>query len=295
MKETLWDFINNPANKIYFTAIISLFIFITGGIVKYLFQKSNEFKKRKDIRNTIKILISKTISELEVSESNVFKFHKTVSIEHNQSWSLTHKELTYLDTFYELKFTDIYEAYRIKRKWKFCFCNRKKDEISFHKLWASLKVLKFTENRIEPDLITMVDKHIGYHNKYKDALGKFRLNFDHLMVEVNGKELPSKIAEFINKQDLIWFDWQNLDEDKRTDYYITYNYVIKPSLDLIKEYYELEITKVFDKDLLDCTHQYIQMQALLNTYKNQFYSHYLSYRTVRRKMKVINRIINNST
>jgi hypothetical protein len=144
----------------------------------------------------------------------------------------------------------------------------------------------------------MVNKHIEYHNKYKDALGKFRLNFDHLMLKVDGKKIPSEIslelAEYIKKQDLIWFQWQELDENKRTDYNITYNTVIKPSLDLVKEYYKLEITKVFDKDLLDCTHQFIQMDALLKNYKNQFYSHYLSYRIVRRKMKIINQIINKS-
>jgi hypothetical protein len=296
MKEIINELVNNPDYKIYLTALVSLFIFITGGIIKYLFQKYNEYRKRKDIRNTIKILVSKTIDELKISESNMFKFQKTISISYNQSWNLVQKQLTYLDTFYEFSFSEIYEAYRIKRKWN--FCNKEKKEISFHKLWALLKVLKFTENRIEPDLITMVNKHIEYHNKYKDALGKFRLNFDHLMLKVDGKKIPSEIslelAEYIKKQDLIWFQWQELDENKRTDYNITYNTVIKPSLDLVKEYYKLEITKVFDKDLLDCTHQFIQMDALLKNYKNQFYSHYLSYRIVRRKMKIINQIINKS-
>ena len=288
MKESIIEILDNPSYKIYVTAIISLFIFITGGLIKYLFQKNKEYYKRKDLRRTILILLTNTIDELKTSELNMFNFYKTITVDYNKSWNLIHKQLTYLDTFYEFDFSDIYSAFRKKRKWG--FYGKTKKELAFHKFWSLLRIVAFTQTQIEPDLKSMVKKHIDYHNKYKDSLSKFRLNFDHLMMDIDGEKTPAEI-DYLKKQNIIWYEWEQLDEEIRTDYNKTYNMVIKPSLELLRSNLRLLVTKTFDKDLLDCTHQYIQLEALLKTYNNQFYNHYLSYRVARKKLTVITKIL----
>lgn len=292
MKDSITEILNDPSYKLYVTAFISLFIFITGGIIKYSFSQFRAYQKRRSLRNIIRILLINTIKELKSSELHMYEFCKTVSVKHNASWNLIHKQLTYLNTFYEFSFSETYNAFQKKRQWQIGIKNK---ELAFHKFWALLRVLTFTENQIESNLKLMVDKHNEYHNKYKDSLSQFRLNFDHLMIEVNGKKIPNEIskdlADYLGKQDLIWHKWEQQGEETRMNYYRTYSTVVKPSLELLRENSMLKITKVFDKDLLDCTHQFMQMEGLLNSYKNQFYSHYLNYRTARRKLVVIVRIL----
>ena len=276
-------------NEVSVPIIISLIVFITGGIVNYSFQKIKEFNERIKLRKTFVLLLNRTQTDLKSKEKNTQKFYKTIKVVNNESWNLTHGPISYLDTFFELNFSDIYAAYRKKFFWS--FCNRKKKEKPFHKIWSILRNLKFVESQIEPNMTSMISKFNEYHNKYNDALTSYRKVFDDLMRDTNGTKMPKKEATFLMSQDAIWHKWEQLEENERVKYHITYNQVVKPILELLRNNSDLQITKIFDVELLDCAHQYIQMETLLKSYHTQFYSHYLTYRASRRSLKKASEII----
>lgn len=276
-------------NAVSVPIIISLIVFVIGGLVKYSFQKIREYNERIKLRKTFYLLIERTLVDLKLKEKNTRDFYKTLKVDHNESWNLIHGPISYLDTFFELDFSDIYYSFRKRFFWS--FCSRKKKEEAFHRVWSILRNLRFIESQIEPNMTSMVSKFSEYHGKYNNALTSYRKVFDDIMRDTNGTKMPKKDAKFLMDQDAIWHKWEQLEEDERVKYHITYNQAVKPILKLLRENSDLQITKVFDVQLLDCAYQYIQIETLLKNYQMQFYSYYLTYRASRRLLKKATEII----
>lgn len=270
-------------NDVSVPIIISLIVFITGGIIGYIFQKIREYQHRIRLRKTFLLLVDQTATNLKSKEKHTRNFYPTLKVEHNGSWSLTNSPISYLDTFFELDFTEVYSAFRKKFFWS-C-SNRELKEKAFHKVWAILRNLKFVESQIEPNLNAMVSKFSEYHNLYNSSINKYRKFFDDVMRDTDGKEIPKKLAQFLMAQDKLWHKWEQQDETERVKYFVTYNQIVKPVIQLVKDNSDLPITKEIDVALLDCAHQFIQMDTLLKNYHEQFYVHHIAYRASRRSLK----------
>jgi hypothetical protein len=277
-------------NDVSVPILISLIVFITGGFITYIFDKISAYQQRVQLRNTFLLLINQTTINLKTKEKYFQLFFPTLNVEHNDSWSLTNSPLSYLDTFFELNFADLYNAFRKKIFWS-C-SNKNLKNKAFHKVWSILRNLKFIESQIESNLNEMITKFTVYQNKYNESLLSYRKFFDDIIRDKNGKELPKELANFIVAQDKLWYKWEQKEESDRVKYFVTYNEIVKPVIELLKVNSSLPITKEIDVALLDCAHQYIQMEALLHAYQDLFYSHYMSYKASRRSLNKILKILN---
>ncbi len=127
----------------------------------------------------------------------------------------------------------------------------------------------------------MVNRFDSFHKEYGVKLEEYRKYHDDLSRKTEGMKIPEsekKLYDYLMAQDKIWLDWQQLDENKRTSFNITYNQLIKRVLELNRNNSELIITQEADDILLACTHQYIEMENTLNIYQEIFKQYYRTYR-----------------
>lgn len=276
-------------NDVSVPIVVTLIIFITGGLISYVFIWLKNLFKRKQLRKTLLFLIARTEYDLKSQEKNLHKFYKALNVEDKDNLNLTYSSIGYIDTFFELDFNEIYSAYRKRFFWR--FWNRQIREKAFHIIWETLRNIRYIETRIEPDFRFLNSKLNEHHNKYNDSMTSLRKFFDDTRRDHQGKEVPVKFGMFIKKLDKIWLDWTKLDEKERVRYFVTYNQIVKPTWNLISKYPNLPIIKQMDLPLLNCMHQFNQMDSLLNSYKELFHSHYIFYRKSRKRLNKASKIL----
>ncbi|TDP60705.1 hypothetical protein [Flavobacterium dankookense] len=283
------EWINNTFgidNTVSVPTLISIVVFITGGIMTYLFTWIKDFNNRKNLRKTFYLLLEEVIQDLKIKEKHASEFYPQITVSHNGSWFLPHKPISYLETIFELDFKDNYYAFRKKFFWN--FCSRKIRNRAYHKIWTILRTLKFFEERIDIDIENLVNKFDFFHKQYNTHLEEYRKYHDDLNRKYNGFRFPPtqrKLYEFLMAEDRIWKNWQDLGEENRTRFFVTYNQLIKLVLDLNKQNSDLEITQESDNLLLSCSFQFIEMENILNIYQLKFKQYHDNYKKSHRLLK----------
>ncbi|CAM4254099.1 Phage abortive infection protein [Zobellia roscoffensis] len=279
------EWINNTfgiKNDVSIPILISLIVFIVGGIASYLLHKIRQYSSRTRTRKVFYSLLEEVITNLKVKEKHTSKFYSEIKTDHEGGWYLPYTTISFLETFFELDFNDIYFSFRKKFYWK--FCSRKIRYKAFNRIWSVLRNLRFFEQKLERDLEKMVSRFDLFHKEYGVKLEEYRKYHDDLSRKTEGMQIPKsekKLFDYLMAQDKIWLDWQQLDEKKRTSFFITYNQLVKPVLELNRKNSDLPITQEADDLLLACTHQYIEMENTLNIYQEIFKQYYLTYRQAR--------------
>ena len=282
------DYLNklfNVDNNITVPILISLIVFITGGLFKFLFQLINTYVERNSIRRTFKVLLKRTSIELNKKELTLLKLFETLNIESGGGWKFSHINLSYLETFYDLEFKQIYNAFRIKFQWR--ILRRESLDESFHKTWSLLRNLKFVEQRIEDSFKTMIDKFNHYQNSYNTSIENYRQKFGELRTYTSGQEITLPEVEFFEGLNAILVEWQKVDAGERIKPDITYHHIVVPTLDFCRKYQDSKMIIDIDKLLTSCTYDYDNMKHLLEVYNHQFRYYYYFYRTSRRLFNVI--------
>lgn len=204
----------NITNEISVPILISIIVFIVGGLMNYSLTNLKEFVKRKRTRKTFYLLIREVIKDLITKEKNTAKFYPKLRLDHEESWVLTYTSVSYLNTFFELDFNEIYNSFGKKFFWNFC---SKKQNKSFHRVWAILRNLKFFEERFQKDIDEMNIKMSLYHKEYSEKLEKYRSYHDNLTQQINDinpEQIKTLEYTYLKAQDNIWVKWQKLDEKK---------------------------------------------------------------------------------
>ena len=286
------DYLNklfNVSNEITVPILISLIVFITGGLFKLLFQLIKAFIERNSTRRTFKVLLKRTSIELKNKELALSKLFDTLNIKSGGGWKFTHINLSYLETFYDLEFNTIYNAFRIKFLWR--ILRRKSLDESFHKTWSLLRNLKFVEQRIENSFKTMIDKFNQYQDSYNTSIEDYRQKFGELRTNISGQEITLPEIEFFEGLNTILAQWQKLDADERIKPDMTFQHIVVPTLDFCRQYQDSKMIIEIDKLLTSCTYDYENMKHLLEVYNHQFKYYYYFYRSSRRLFNVITKKI----
>lgn len=264
-------------NTVSAPIVISLVVFIIGGLVNYIRKSLQEYFNRKRIRKTFRLLIKEVVAELKIKEKLTKSFYSKISINLNSNWEFNYATISYLETFFELNFNETYYSFRKVFFWNFC---NKSGNRAFHLIWAILRKLKFFEERLQIDINDFEAKYNKCIEGYNSKLEEYRMYHDRLTEVIKNKdvkEMDTEVYSYLKKQDEHWVSWQNLDENNRTTPYMTYNYIIKPILQLNRES-TLPIARESDDFLLGCTNQYIELENVFDTYKKVFKNYCWYYR-----------------
>lgn len=284
------EWLNNQfgiKNEISAPIIISVIVFIVGGIAQLITKIIVSSISRKRTRQTFYTLLNKTIKDITFKEKNLFIFYPDLNIKFKGNWLLKYKILGYLNNLFSLSFQETYFAF--KKKPSLFFWKYKKRDDAFHTIWECLNNLKFLEERIESDLSNFQNTFNGFHKEYNSAMNEFVKYNDESNASYNGieeTEENSRDIDYLIKKQSIWQKWFDLGEPDRIGYFSTYNNIVLPILELNKEYTDIDLTRISNSLLVKCLHLYAEMENCLNTNRNKFKGIYFQYKYSRRKMEV---------
>lgn len=279
-------------NAVSVPTFISLIVFIVGGLTSYLLSRINEYNNRKKTRKAFCALLPEVISDLKIKERQTANFYLTIKPDHPGSWFLPYTNVNYLPTFFQLDFNEIYHSFQKKFFWH--FFSRKLSNRSFHRIWAILRNLKFLEEKITNDLEKMIMRFDGFHKQYNEKLGEYRDYHDDFGNRMNGTQIPNTETELIKYLDdlnEIWKTWKDLDEKTRTGFYVTYNNLIKPILELNNNNPNILMVQGSTSILLECSHQYMEIVNILSVYERTFRNYFWNYRSAKRLLEKCLKII----
>jgi hypothetical protein len=273
-------------NEVSVPTLISIIVFIIGGLVSYLFSEIKSYKLRKSNRENFLHLLEEVAKDLKTKERNLSKFYPQINIKREDIWSFKHKDIAYLETIFEFNFIEIYNSFRKQ----FSFSkNKKLKSKAFHKIWSLLRKYKFYERKILENLDNLVKFNSQQQDKYSFQLEKYRelreRNYHKYGTESvlhNGEDIETKL--FLQKEDEIWFLWQELGEI-RTHHFYSYNNLVLPLLELNRSECDLEITLEYGKILVQCGIEYRQLENTINSYNHIFKDYYLGYRRDHKLLK----------
>lgn len=271
-------------NEVSVPTLISIIVFVTGGIIKYLFIKITEYNSRKANRNTYCTLLKEVIKDLKIKEMNVAKFYPQIILTREDPICFHQKTVSYLDIIFEFDFKDIYYSFR--KTFLFTSNNKLKDK-AFHKTWSILRSLKISEERLLDNLNDFSEKYNNTLGVYYNNLERYREHNEnelHKYKISNSPNINQILSVFLRKEEIIFFTWEDLG-DIRTHYYSSYINLILPLLKLNRKYYELPITLENGRLLVICELSYKEIESVINSYHSIFKNYHSDYRSYQRILK----------
>lgn len=276
------EWINNffgIKNEVSVPTFISIVVFFSGGFINYLLTILNSYSSRRSVRKTFYLVTSEIIANLKVKEKQALRFYPTIKPAHDKGWVFPYTSVSYLETLFELDFNEIYYSFRKRNDWS--FCNKNIKNKAFHRIWATLRNLRFLETKLEKDLENMMLRFDVFHKEYNVKLEEYRKYHDSFCREIYGQNIDKSNSEliiFLESLSKIWYDWLQMDETKRTAYFITHDNLVKPILELNQLHKSINLTAESTNLLLACSFQYIEMVNVLNLYNYIFKNYYRDYR-----------------
>lgn len=272
------------SNEVSVPTLISIIVFVIGGLVNYFFVKLKEFNSRKSNRETFRHLIKEIVKDLKIKERNLSKFYPQITIEREDTWSFKHRNIIYLETIFEFNFSEIYCSFRKQ----FSFSTNGKLKLkAFHKVWALLRRYKFYEDKVIENLDNLTKSFNEQTEKYSVLLEKYRElkeenDYKYKNHSNSDEDIETKL--FLDKENEIWFLWEDFGEIK-THHFYSYNNLVLPLLKLNRKHSDLEITLDYAKILVICELEYHRMESIINSYNDLFKDYYLGYRRDHKLLK----------
>lgn len=272
-------------NEVSAPILITLTVFIIGGLVKLIFDQINAYLKRKSYRNTFYSIVEEIIKDCGKKERHIQGLLPTLNIDHKSHWTLSYSKLKYVNQLFKLPFEIIYGAFE---KLFSCQCNKTIKRKAFHEIYSLLENINYFDSYIRPDMEQFIQNFNRRHDMYNLALSSFNTLRDKFDFQIQGQTFTKGaggIDDYAIEGNEIWKKWFELDEKERVHYKITYDYLVEPLLKLNKKFNELGFTLEQNMHLLECSAQFVEMENIMKRVSMTFTNHYYNFRTTRRKLK----------
>lgn len=267
--------------------LITLLVFITGGVIGFIYNRVKSFRQRKDLREIFHVMINEIINDCGIKERQTNKFYPTFTTEHRGHWSLSFTRINYLNTVFELEFHQVFQAF--ESYINSSFCNKKLKKEAFHKIYSNLDNIRYFEEFMKPDIEKFITDFNSHHVKYKNSISYFNEMIDAIRFDLQ-PSLPlisgrSIIDDYAIETEKIWQKWLAINEKERVHYKTTYDMLIEPTLALNRKPFGLPITLEMNKHLMECKTQIIEMENILKRGYLTFKNHSFNYRSTHRILK----------
>lgn len=288
------EFINNIfgiENEVSAPILITLLVFVVGGIVKLMFNQIKRDRERGDYRKNFIVIIEEIIKDCKVRENSTYNLLPLLNVSYQGYWPFDYLKIRYINTFLDLPFEKVFDSFNSKIRFS---CNQKLSRRAFHEVYSTLENLKHFDSLIYPDFKDFIADLNRYHEKYNESISQFNYLRDQLPYQLKGQltEEEAGISDYIAESDNIWRKWTALEEIDRLHYKNTYEYLVKPSLELNQKNRKLEFTLDQNKFLLECSAYYSEMENIILRSRLTLKNHYLNYRLSRRTLKKCLEILN---
>lgn len=284
---TLQEFINRIfgiGNEISAPILITLIVFVVSGVVKLMFAQIKRDRERGDYRKNFIIIIEEIIKDCKTRENSTFNLLPLLNSSYQNFWPFDYLKIRYINTFFDLPFEKVFDSFKSKIRLS---CNQKLRRRAFHEVYSTLENLRYYDSLVYPDFKEFIADLNRYHEKYNESISQFNYLRDQLAQRLKGglfEQGSGVLDDYIFESDNIWKTWIALEENDRLHYKNTYDYLVKPSLELNRKNKELDFTIEQNKYLLECSSYYGEMENIILRSRLTLKNHYLNYRLSRRTL-----------
>lgn len=267
-------------NDVSVPILISLIVFITGGIINYLIRSINKYFAKLRLRTSFRIMLKEIINQCELKSNLVKQFFPTLTEKNDGDWSMKIIKVTYIETAFKQDFSSLYNSFNYIFR---CCCYKKLRLKSFNKIWSVIENLQFIENRIINDFDKLNKQYNEYENKYNSHLEDLRKHIDNLFQPLIGKPIPMEPKnpnDYLKKLDGIVSKWQN--SNNLLSNYNRYYTLLTPIHELNKNSQDVQLILPLNNIIMPAMYEYAQMTKILNINYRLFYNYYINYRKSKR-------------
>lgn len=277
------EYINNLfgiENEISVPILISLIVFIIGGLSSILLTSINNYFSRLQIRKSFTNIIEEITIKSKRKSNHIKLFFPTLNIENNNDWSLKFMKIPYLGLAFQQDLTSVFNSFRIKFKFRIRQKIRFK---AYNKIWSYLENLRFYENRIITDFERFGQNFNKHENAYYSHLEELRKENDKKLQPLIGQDLsklglPENESRYIKERSEIFYKWQSIGESTRRNKSILFHSLVEPLYELNLKNQKVNLTIEQNTILLAAKHEYEQLEKLLSVNNRIFYDYYFSYK-----------------
>lgn len=273
------------SNEVSVPTLISIIVFLTGGLVNFLFKQFNAFSNRKTNRKTFFLLLEYVILDIKIKEKNVSELKNQIEVTYEDGFSYIQKSITSLDSIFEFGFKEIFHSFRKKFIWS--FGSRSLKYKAFHRIWDSFRELKYFESKIYDHLNNLTNDLNERIVNYNSSLRDFTESFTKSKVSSLNNEFSEADPmhlEYLQEEKAIWQNWQSFQGNKK-HYYNSYKYLILPLISLNKKFPLLKISYIHMQQLLHCESDYEEIEYAIETNKILFLTYFKFYRNKKRLLE----------
>ncbi len=267
-------------NDISVPIVISLIVFIIGGIARLSFVAIvgyfSRYQQRISFRNIIKEISSKS----KKKSSHIKDFYDSLNMENVGPWKLKITKVPYLDLVYQQTFSDIFNAFRLL----FIFrCNKILRLNAFNKIWSYFELLRLVESNIQIDFNSFGQKFEQYESMYYTHLDKLRKANDDFLEPYRGKKINKidfdniEIYNYIVDRSEIIKSWEGTDSSNRRTRNVIMKKLVKPLYQLNLNKSKLVGSRELNNILLDIIFEFEQMENLINVNRHIFNNYLWNY------------------
>jgi len=275
-----FEFLNDTFgihNDVSVPIVISLLVFIVGGVAGLIFNSIKNYLSRRRQRISFRNVINEVKLSSKRNSKNILLFYPTLNERHTDTWKLIYSRISYLEVASKLDYSLIYNSFSSL----FIFRTSKNIRAkSLNKIWAVLGNLKFIESLVEENYKTFITEFNLHENKYGEYLEELRKHHDNQIQNTQGKTFPKPIADYFMAQDKIWVDWQK--EINPTFYQVSYTKLVKPLLDINRSSQNIPYILEQNNILLPATYEYNEIVSKLKNYREVFLNHFHNYKNAGR-------------
>lgn len=268
-------------NNVSAPILISLIVFIIGGLIRLIIKTILDYFSRLLCRNSFRNILLEIIKTVKIKSNHTENFYLQLNIEHNSDWLLKYTRITYLELAFQQNFNSIFNSFRVLSLFR---CSKKLRNKAFNRVWAILENLKFYENRILTDLEKFIQMFTKHETEFYSQLEKLREQNDKLYQPYVGKDLskvgfPENVTNYLINRDKVFNSWQTLDESSRRFVNILHDKLVKPLHELNLKNQEIELTVEQNTILLAAIYEYRQMTKILSVNNQIFYNYFRNYKS----------------
>lgn len=263
--------------------LVSLLIFIVGGLINFLVSSIKNYYRRLQIRKSFRNIITQVIIGCSLQSRHIREFYPTLTVKHKDDWNLKFTKNAYLEIAFRQEYTAVFAAFRCLVHYRL---NREIRIKAFNEIWAILEKLKFIELQILDNLKGFINTLNNHKSSYDLLIEQLRKYQDNLRFSTNGMQVPvaqQPLYNYLMDQDRIWYSWTQI--ENRTHPSITYNNLVKPLYDLNIKNQGIPLTLDSNNILLPAMHEYDQMKKLLQVIHDMFYGYYQNFRISEKLLK----------
>lgn len=273
-------------NEISAPILISLIVFIIGGIGRLVVNSFINYVTRHQVRISFRNIIAEILLKSKTKVKHVNEFRDSLAIDLNDNWRLKSTRTTYLELAFNQDLNLIYKSFIALFKFRL---KRKLRQKAFNKVWSILETLKFNEDRIIKDFEYFATTFRKYEASFYKNLEDLRQENDELMhpyigTKINNSDFPENVFNYIVERDKIFGGWQKIDEKIRRQRFVVYENLVNPLYQLNLKNQQIHWTIKQNTILLAAIHEYEQMTNLLTVNRRIFQNHSIIYKTADRTL-----------